>query len=149
MVSLITLAHRVSGIHANYADIHAALFSLSLARVKSQLTQQCPPYSEYKDKLMQLVDELGEIGDSIRVRKEIDRSSTFDREFLAAMNEYVQALAGAMRQLVAICQRRERESKGIEPYDETQSRTDRVAYDQSIQRYQRHGERLGELFERL
>ena len=62
---------------------------------------------------MRLVDELGEIGDSIRVRKEIDRSSTFDREFLAAMNEYVQALAGAMRQLVAICQRRERESKGI------------------------------------
>lgn len=149
MVSLITLAHRVSDIRASYAEIHDAVFSMSLARIKSQLTHLASPHCEHENTLIQLSAELSRMNAMILARDEIDLSATFDREFAVAMEEYIQALNSAIERLAGICQRICQDSKGIEPYDATRSRNDRVAYDESIQHYQRLGRRLGQMFEKL
>ena len=115
MISLITLAHRVSNIRASYAAIHEAVFSMSLSRIKSQLTHHASAHCEHENTLIQLNAELSRISATILAREEIDLSATFDREFSEVMDEYIQALKSAIEQLTEICRRTCQENKGIEP----------------------------------
>ena len=76
-------------------------------------------------------------------------SSTFDHEFTDLLAKYIQALSDANDKLADICHHLCQESRGIEPYGERESREARIAYDQAIQHYQRLGQRLSRLYERL
>lgn len=149
MITLITVAHRVSDVHAKYAEIHAAVFSISLARLKSRSTSPISPTCEYEQQLASLNEKLAAMSTTLRAGKNVSLSTTFDREFRSAMDEYIGALDGAIAQLAEICRQLCLDSKGVEAYEESKSRADRVAYDESIQRYQRLGKRLSLMFEKL
>lgn len=80
---------------------------------------------------------------------QFEPNTTIGVEFLATLKRYVAALGEAIDTLSGICGRMCRDSRGLEPYAEADSRRDRIAYDESIQRYKRLGQRLHYLFERL
>lgn len=149
MITLITLAHRVSDVHAKYTEVHAAVFSVSLARFKSPSTSLTSPNCEYEQQLMLLNEKLAAINASLHADEQVSFSTTFDREFCSSMDAYIEALGGAITQLADICRQLCLDREGIESYGESKSRNDRVAYDESIQRYQRLGKRLSLMFKKL
>lgn len=150
MISLVTLAHRVSSIHKRYANIHASVCSFSISQLRFKFWKSGEnDYCKYETDLIQLCTELTEIRSIIGREEELEPSNTVSREFAFALDVYIIALSDAITGLSTICSHRCKESKGVEPYSIKQNLADRHEYDNSIQQYRRLGERLGDLFKRL
>ncbi|MCB1859193.1 MAG: hypothetical protein KDI63_13010 [Gammaproteobacteria bacterium] len=150
MTQLVTLAHRVSSIHAKYAAIHDDLFSFSLfrKRPKHQLKGQSL-HSHYESELIRLSEELAGISAIMRSGAELEPKTTFSREFAVVLDDYIQALSVSIGHLSEICNHQSHWDKGDQPFDASQSRVDRTHYDESIQHYRRLGARLNQLVMRL
>jgi len=150
MISLVTLAHRVSSIHKRYSNIHSAVFSFSIAQLKLSFWKRSETdFCTHESDLLQLCEELTEIRGIIDKEEELEPASTVGREFAFALDVYVIALADAIMGLSTICGHRCRDGKGAESYNTKQDWADRHEYDNAIQQYRRLGERLGHLFKRL
>ncbi|MCB1831026.1 MAG: hypothetical protein H6964_00285 [Chromatiaceae bacterium] len=150
MISLVTLAHRVSSIHKRYANIHAAVFSFSISQLRLKFWNRgATDYCKCETDLIQLCSELTEIRSIISNEEELEPSNTISREFAFALDVYIIALSDAITGLATICRHQCKESMGVEPYNTKQNLADRHDYDHSIQQYRRLGERLGDLFKRL
>ncbi|MCB1850690.1 MAG: hypothetical protein KDI83_07900 [Gammaproteobacteria bacterium] len=150
MISLVTLAHRVSNIYKRYASVHAALFSFSLAQLKIKFWRANEPaYCEFERKLMQFDQELMDVRTIINDEDQLESGNTVSREFAFALDVYIIALSDAIKCLSMICKHRCRELNGEEKYDIKQNWADRHDYDNKIQQYRRLGERLTDLFKRL
>lgn len=149
MVNLITLAHRVSTIHAGYADIHAAVFPSSLAWLIHRSTHLAARHCKHEELLRELTEEMSRVYDIVRAENEMKFSSTINHDFIETMAKYILALTDTINKLADICRRLCRDSKGIEPYGESESREARITYDQSIQQYQRYGQQLSRMYEKF
>ncbi len=150
MISLVTLAHRVSSIHSRYAGIHASVLSFSLSKLnlffwKNQEFEYC----RYETELIQITGELEEARSIIAGEEELEPATTVGREFAFALDVYIIALSDSVERLLAITSRLCRDSKGLEKYSDEQTRSDRLDYDNAMQQYKRLGERLEFLFKRL
>ncbi len=149
MTSLVTLAHRVSGIYTRYSKIHSAVFAFSLSRLMPRRDESSPAACRHQSELVELQGELEKLHTLVAGDQILEPNTTLGREFASAMDEYLAALLNSVKQLATICGRRCQEKMGVERYGEKESRGDRVNYDQSVQIYQRCGERLSLLFRRL
>ncbi len=150
MAQLVTLAHRVSSIHAKYAKIHDALFALSFFRKRTKRSgEETSIHSEYEIELKQLAAKLSEISAMLSDGTPLEPRTTFSREFSAALDEYIGALSKSIIRLAEICQHRYSWEKGGLTFDSDQSRQDRTSYDESIQHYKRLGAKLNQLVTRL
>jgi len=148
MAHLVTLAHRVSRVHSRYAKIHAAAFAFSL-RGRAARWGKTASHCRHEQDLSALKAELSEVMALIDGAEVLEPSTTLGREFTVALREYAVALSDALARLGRICARLCRDDTGAERYGEVEARDDRVAYDDSIQRYRRLGHRLNTLFARL
>ncbi len=150
MIHLVTLAHRVSGIHARYSEIHSALFSwsftLSISRFWSGSKHA---HCRYEKECIALNEELDQVLAIINSEVELEPKTMFGREFSSLLVEYIQTLSTAISRLSVICAHRCQEETGVGTYSEEQSRTDRTAYDVSIQIYQKPGKQLNLLVKKL
>lgn len=150
MTHLITLAHRVSGIRARYSSIHSALFTFSFARLKTRLSNRSESVScGFQRDLAKLKEELDEVNTIIKGATELEPRTTFSREFTAELEAYIQALSNSISSLSEICSHQCQSDMGNRPYTETQARTDRTTYDESIQHYRWLGERLNLMVKKL
>lgn len=150
MTHLVTLAHRVSGIHARYSGIHSSVFGLSLSLLKSLLRRaNRPDYCQFQSDLMLLIDELLEVKAVLEKRDMLQPATTLGGEFADTLEEYITALSKAIEQLAVICDSICREIRDMTLYSEEQRRADRAAYDRFVQHYQRNGDRLTVQFKRL
>ena len=150
MISLVTLAHRVSSIHSRYAGIHAAVFSFSLSNLnlffwRKQEFENC----RYETELLQINGELAEARTIIAGEEELQPATTVGREFAFALDVYIIALSDTVERLQVISSHLCRDSKGLGKYSDEQTRSDRLDYDNAVQQYKRLGERLESLFKRL
>lgn len=147
---LVTLAHRVSGVHARYAKIHSSSFAFSFGKFVARLGRKdAPEFCRYQSKLADLEQELTQITALMNNGSAMQPSTTLGDEFILVLKEYIAALSETIQCLGRICDALCREKRGVGAYDENRSRADRVAYDESIQRYRRLGERLSHLYQRL
>jgi hypothetical protein len=147
MAHLVTLAHRVSAIHARYSKIRGAVFAFSLGRIISLRRKgKTPGYCVYEKRLTALHKELAEVEAAIRGPVRLEPSTTFGVEFAAILSKYVVTLSETIERLGRICGRSCRDNTGGERYDEALLRRDRVAYAESLQSYRRLGRRLNQLF---
>jgi hypothetical protein len=150
MISLVTLAHRVSSIHARYSGIHASIFAFSLSSLHLLFwKKQKLEYCRYETELAHLIEELAEARSIIAGEEELEPATTVGREFAFALDVYIIALSDTVERLLAISSRLCRDSKGLEKYTGEQTRSDRLDYDIAVQQYRRLGERLEFLFKRL
>ncbi len=150
MAHLVTLAHRVSDIHARYAKIHSAVFAFSLGKTVSRRRKgKTPEYCIYEKRLAALRKDLAQVEAVIRGPERLEPSTTFGMEFAAILSKYVTALSESIERLGRICGRTCRDNTGVQHYDPTEVRRDRVAYDASLQGYRRLGRRLNQLFRQL
>lgn len=150
MAHLVTLAHRVSDIHARYAKIHSAVFALSLGRTVSRRRRgKTPEHCVYEKRLAALHRDLAQVEAVIRGPERLEPSSTFGVEFAEILSQYAMALSETIERLGRICGRTCRDNTGAERYDPNEIRRDRVAYDASLQGYRRLGRRLNRLFRQL
>lgn len=150
MAQLVTLAHRVSSIHARYANIHDSLFSFSLFRKRLRHNKTGDSIqSHYEIELKRLSEELGEVISIMNSGVPLEPKTTFSREFATAMEEYIQALSTSITQLSDICSHQRTWDKHEQAFSSTQSRIDRTSYDESIQHYRRLGARLNQMVSRL
>lgn len=148
MAHLVTLAHRVSRIHSRYAEIHSAAFAFSLRRVTARWGKTAN-HCDHEQDLSALKAELTEVVGLIDGAEVLEPSTTLGSEFTVALREYTVALSDTLVRLGRICGRLCRNDTAGEHYGEAEARRDRVAYDDSIQRYRRLGHRLNTLFTRL
>lgn len=147
---LVTLAHRVSSIHGRYLKIHASTMSFSLRRVVARLGGKADSqFCRYLNELAELEHELTQVTALLHDGSSIQPTTTLGDEFIQVLEEYVAALSQTMQCLGRICDALCLEQRGAGGYDERQSRDDRAAYDESIQRYRRLGDRLARLYQRL
>lgn len=147
---LVTLAHRISGIHARYAKIHSLSVAFSFGRAISRLgNKNGSEFCHHQLQLIALHEELQHIATTLDGREQFEPATTLGDEFRLVMQEYVKALSRTVECLGTICAGLCRENQGDDIYDEQQSRADRLAYDESIQHYRRIGERLSQLYQRL
>lgn len=150
MISLVTLAHRVSSIHSRYAGIHAAVFSFSLSNLNLLFWRKREfEYCRYEEELIQIIGELAEARSIIDGEEDLEPATTVGREFAFALDVYIIALSDTVERLLSITGRRCRDYKGLEKYSDEQTRADRLDYDDAVQQYRRLGERLEFLFKRL
>jgi hypothetical protein len=151
MISHIELAHQISKIHEGYSKIHSAVFTFSFEKMKLPRLQEDrgSAYFRYEQELTRLNAELAEVRTIIEAGREVDLSTTLYREFSAALSEYALALGDAVTRLSNICTHRCRQVRDLQAYSETQSRADRIAYDEAVQYYQRLGRRVERLFSLL
>ena len=150
MISLVTLAHRVSSIHSRYAGIHASVFSFSLSSLNLFFWRKRElEYCRYEAELNQIKGELAEARAIIDGEEALEPATTVGREFAFALDVYIIALSDTVERLLSITGRLCRDSKGLEKYSGEQTRADRLDYDNAVQQYRRLGERLEFLFKRL
>ena len=150
MISLVTLAHRVSSIHKRYAAIHSSVFSFSISQLKINFwRRKKTEYCDYEAALVQMCRELAEIRAIIDREETLEQANTINREFAFALDVYIIALSDAITWLSTICGRRCRDHKGEETYSAKQDWADRHDYDDAIQQYRYLGKRLESLFNRL
>ncbi len=150
MTHLVTLAHRVSAINARYRELHRLVLEFSWSMlIPTGAREKNPGCCSHEQDLASVRSELLELEAAISGSGPFEPSTTVGVEFLATLKSYVTALGEAIEGLSGICERMCRDTRGLEPYGEADSRRDRVAYDESIQRYKRLGQRLHYLFERL
>ncbi len=150
MAHLVTLAHRVSDINIRYRELHSLVLEFSWSRLMpSGAKGKNSDCRSHRQDLASLRSELRELEAVISGPGPFEPGSTIGVEFLATLKRYVAALGKVIDALSGICDRMCRDSRGLESYAEADSRHDRVAYDESIQRYKRLGQRLHYLFERL
>jgi hypothetical protein len=147
---LVTLAHRVSGIHTRYAKIHSLSVAFSLGRAISRIGRRnTAEFCRHQSQLTALNEELLQIASSLQDGSKLEPSTTLGDEFRLVLGEYIEALSNTVQSLGRICAALCREKQAAVAYDERQSRADRLAYDESIQHYRRLGERLSQLYQRL
>jgi hypothetical protein len=149
MTQLVTLAHRVSSIHGRYAEIHDAMFSVSLFRKLSRIKDGDPCYGDMEAELKALAENLAEICSSLHHAAETEPSTTFSRKMTLTLEDYIKELSSSILLLAVISHRRDSWGRGQEPYDSEQSRIDRTHYDESMQRHRRLGVQLSKMIERL
>ena len=150
MVHLVTLAHRVSAINARYRELHKRVLEVSWSSfVPTGARGNYSGCCSHERDLATVRLELRELETEIFGVRNFEPSTTMGVEFLETLRRYVAALGEVIDALSGICDRMCRDSRGLKPYGEADSRHDRVAYDGSIQRYKRLGHRLHHLFERL
>ena len=150
MISLVTLAHRVSNIHKRYAKIHSSVFSFSISQLKYIFWKEKEPdYCKHQPELIQMGQELAEARSIINGEEELEPATTIGREFAFALDVYIIALSDTVEWLSKICNRRCRDRKGLEPYSAKQDWADRAEYDNSVQQYKRLGVQLHRLFKRF
>jgi len=150
MTHLVTLAHRVSAIHAKYSEIYTALFTWSLRKSVTRLWRVHEHvHCKYQKRCFTLNEELDQILSVLQNGAELEPNTMFGREFILLLVDYIQALSTAISRLSVICGKRCLEDMGEAVYDEQQSRADRTAYDESIQVYQKIGRQLNLLVKKL
>jgi hypothetical protein len=152
MAQLVTLAHRVSGIHARYSKIHDALFSVSLFKKRPKRKRKAGDESAYvgfESDLKDMVANLAGIDSMISQDLPMEPTTTFSRKFATVLKEYITALSTSIVQLSEICSHRDRWDRGEEPYDPDQSRVDRMHYDESLQHHRALGVKLSHMAARL
>ena len=150
MISLVTLAHRVSNIHKRYAKIHSSVFSFSISQLKYIFWKEKEPdYCKHQPELIQMGQELAEARSIINGEEELEPATTIGREFAFALDVYIIALSDTIKWLSIICSRRCRDRGGFEPYSAKQDWADRADYDNSVQQYKRLGMQLYHLFKRF
>lgn len=150
MAQLVTLAHRVSGIHARYSKIHSALFSLSPFKKKSTRGSNGDAiYSKFEAELSEMEQELSGIGATIRGSSELDPNTSYSRKFAVILQQYIEELDTSMVRLAQICRQRLLAQIGEQPYDQDQAREDLTKYDESIQNHKRLGVKLSHMAPRL
>lgn len=148
MAHLVTLAHRVSRVYSRYAEIHSAAFAFSLRRGAARWGKTAS-HCRHEEELSVLKAELSEVLVVIDGAEVLEPSTTLGSEFSLTLREYAVALSDTLDRLSRICGRLCRDDTGAERYGVVEARDDRVAYDDSIQRYRRFGHRLHILFARL
>jgi len=150
MISLVTLAHRVSSIHSRYAVIHTAIFSFSLSKLNLFFWRKREfEYCRLETELMQITGELAEARSIIAGEEELQPATTVGREFAFALDVYIIALSDTVERLQVISSHLYSDSKGLGEYRDEKTRSDRLDYDDAVQQYKRLGERLEFLFKRL
>jgi len=150
MTHLVTLAHRVSAIHAKYSEIYSSLFSWSFRKLITRpWIGKDHAHCRYQKGCFTLNDELDQVLAILNSGAELEPKTMFGREFISVFVDYIQALSTAISRLSVICGRRCQEDTGGVAYSEEQSRADRTAYDESIQVYQKLGQQLNLLVKKL
>jgi hypothetical protein len=150
MAQLVTLAHRVSGIHARYSKIHDTLFSVSLFKKKPwRKAGGESAYAGFESELTDMAANLAEVDSMIRKDVPMEPNTSYSRKFAAILKEYIAALSTSMVQLAEICNHRDRWDRGEDPYSPDQSREDRINYDESIQHHRALGVKLSHMATRL
>jgi hypothetical protein len=150
MTHLVTLAHKVSRIHARYSEIHSSLFSWSFKKLISRSWNKCDhAHCRYEKECITLNEELDQVLAIVNCGDELEPKTTFSKEFVSMFVEYIQDLSTAISRLSVICAHQCQEDMGVGVYSEAQSRIDRTAYDESIQVYQKLGKRLNLLVKKL
>ena len=150
MTHLVTLAHRVSAIHAKYSEIYSSLFSWSFKKSIAQpLIGSDHAHCRHQKECFTLNEELDQVLAILNSGTEFEPKTMFGREFVSVFVDYIQALSTAISRLSVICDHRCQEDMGVIAYSEEQSRADRTAYDESIQVYQKLGQQLNLLFKKL
>lgn len=146
MAQLVTLAHRVSGIHARYSKIHSALFSFSPFKIKATHGGNADAvYSGFEAELLELGQTLSDISAIIKGSSELEPNTSYSRNFAAILQQYITELETSITRLSEICRHRHRAQIGEQAYDPEQARDDLTKYDQSIQNHKRLGIKLSQM----
>ncbi len=147
MAHLVTLAHRASSINARYTELHGLILEFSWSKLKSIGSKtKDSSCCRYEQDLAAVKSQLLELEAAISEAGHFESGTTIGIEFMEILKRYVAALGEAIDLLSRICNRMCRDGRGLEPYGDVESRRDRIAYDESIQRYKRLGQRLHYLF---
>ena len=145
----ITLAYQVADIFSRYLTIHNEIFKFSVR--KSLLipgTRKKVDYAAYRDDLAKIQNDLIATQSAIADLRD-DDTKRLGKEIRIAMQEYTNALYGAVSQLHVICGRIHNESEKtgtVNSHLESRYKVDLLAYDDSIQKYRRLGKQLNDLF---
>ena len=148
MSQLVTLAHRVSSIHARYSKIHDATLGMTgfKWRIKSRADGDAQ-YAGFEAQLNEMQTELGSIEVTLGSAPP-EPNTSYSRKFVVVLRDYIQALSHSIQCLSEICGHRNRVditqgSAGPE------SRAELTRYDQAIQVHKRLGVKLTRMVTRL
>ncbi len=146
MAQLVTLAHRVSGVHVRYSKVHSALFSLSPFKIKATRGGNAEAtYSGFEAELIELEQTLSDIDAIIKGSSELDPNTSYSRNFAAILQQYITELKTSIMRLSQICRQRHHAQTGEQIYDPEQARDDLTKYDESIQNHKRLGIKLSQM----
>lgn len=150
MAQLVTLAHRVSSIHARYSKIHDAIFGVSgfIRRTKSRGDGDSM-YADFEAELEELRGQLVSIEAILGSDAPPEPNTSYSRKFVVILKEYVQALATSILQLGGICEQRGLSGKGEDFSTASERRDELTRYDGSIQLHKRLGFKLTQMVTRL
>lgn len=151
MAQLVTLAHRVSSIHARYSRIHDALFGVSGLKRRTKFRDDGDSvYAGFDTELKELRGQLDSIEAILGSDDPLEPSTSYSRKFVLVLKDYVQALSTSILCLGEICQQRNRPpDQSEDSSDVSRQRAELTRYDGAIQLHKRLGVKLTKMVTRL
>ncbi len=151
MAHIIALAHQVAEIHGRYIEIHNTVFGFSIRQILS-LTQTSDDidYCAHEETLGDLRTQLKSIQTAVVGLNKTDLVKTSGMKFRIVLKDYIVAFLDTIDRLQFICARLcQEDSNERTQYSTTRLNLDKMAYDESIQRYKKLGRRLNRLLAAL
>ena len=153
MARVYELAAEISRVFEQYQAIHDEVFGLSLRRLRGALGAGVHNNNAARaQKLQQLALELRGVCRAVGELDNANLPSRLKGLVRTALIDYSLALEEAISRLQSICDSLQSESDGSTDgagYRERGFRSDKIAYDDSVQAYKRLGARLTDLFAKL
>jgi len=147
MARLYELAHDASTIREQYGRIHESAFALRLPGFRKRES-----YADLTQQLAEVGSQLAEIERSVDALSPEELTKRGAKQIHATLLAYTRALAESVAGLAKICLQLDKEQQGLPGYSRYSSadlRGDKIAYDDSIQEYRRHGAALQQLFDKF
>jgi hypothetical protein len=149
MARIVDLAVEASGVLRSYSSIHEELLGASVVRwaLRTGLRKSID-FSSLEKRLKGLESELADIRTELAGLSAQDLTKRGRDDVQTELDIYAQTLAHAIGKLRVICRKMgEAEATGASraAYTTEQLNHDKIAYDDAVQEYKRHGMRLKHL----
>jgi len=149
MARIVDLALEASEVRRSYAAVHDQLLGASLRRWASVAVLRKPiDFPGLEKQLVDLETRLADIRTELAGLSARELTKRAKDDLHVELDMYAQALARTIDKLRVICRRMdeaERTGAGQAAYTTEQLNRDKIAYDDAVQAYKRHGIRLNRL----
>lgn len=149
MARIVNLALEASEVLRSYSAVHDELLGTSIRRWVLVVGLRRPiDFPGLEERLMDLESKLADIRTEIAGLPEQELTKRGKDDLPVELDMYAQALARAIDKLRVICRgmdEAEKTSASRAAYTTEQLNRDKVAYDDAVQEYKRHGMRLNRL----
>lgn len=153
MARVLDFASEISRIFEQYQAIHQQVFRFSVrGLLGASSTNGRIGHAERGQRLKELAMQLRDRRQAVRDLEDAELTRRSKEEVRSVLLDYADALEESITGLQAICRNFQYESEGLDGYTrytESEFRSDKVRYDDSIQAYKRLGARLTALIAKV